>query len=111
MLAADLGWISSSQTIPEGITVQAVEEAYPEVFQYAWDLAMGGVGSAKEDQRMNKIIPSEVLGIEIGLQGSNGWSSHCYRGYFHSQTESLFPRSPEVGRPGAESLLVQRPGR
>ncbi|MBI1914594.1 MAG: hypothetical protein HYS12_07630 [Planctomycetes bacterium] len=96
-LLLQLEVLPSSRTIPPDLTVQAVEAAYPELFKHVYEQAKTGGMSATEEEAFDKILPPEVIGIQIGRNG--GYCVLGYRMFCKSDASSFFPRLPTIGTP------------
>lgn len=89
-------WLS--RNLPEGVNVNAIETAYPELIaRVVKQAASGGGVSAPEVSQDDRLVaPSEILQARVGR--NNGYTL-VGKKHFDGSTVFVFPRQPTVGRP------------
>ena len=94
-----IGWntFPSSHSLPEGVTVEAIEAAYPELItRMVKQVVLQGGLSAPEGQDSSLVAPPEILQARVGR--NNGYTL-VGKKHFDGSTVFIFPRQPRVGRP------------
>ena len=79
------------------LTPGIVEATYPELFEYAKGVAKQGNASADEALHWNRILPPEVLGIEVGRY--TGYISLANRVLSKHSGRMWLARKPEINMP------------
>jgi hypothetical protein len=98
VLVVAWGIIPSIRSLPDGMTVEAIETAYPELITRLVTQAVsgGGLSTQQIGQDSSLVAPPEILRARVGR--NNGYTL-VGKKHFDGSTVFIFPRQPRVGRP------------
>ena len=97
VLVIACGIIPSIRSLPEGVTVEAIEAAYPELItRMVKQVVFQGGLSTPEGQDSSLVAPPEILQARVGR--NNGYTL-VGKKHFDGSTVFIFPRQPRIGRP------------